>query len=82
MDGCRGVIGTDGAYACPGKQELEPHMLYKVNQIPPHYNIVPASEPKHSTEGQAYFPRKFRKMDSSRKSGSVQKKFVESCKAL
>ena len=37
VGGCCGVIGAKGAYVCPGKRELEPHMLCKVNQIPPYF---------------------------------------------
>lgn len=37
VGGCCGVIGTDGAYVCPGERELEPHMeclWYLCSKIP------------------------------------------------
>lgn len=26
MGGCCGIVGTEGAYICPGERELEPYM--------------------------------------------------------
>lgn len=37
MGGCCGVIGTEGAYICPGERELEPYMeclWYLCSKIP------------------------------------------------